>query len=87
MNSANDADVDLQQLAKLLQGQPGIPYYAAHREGIDWVVAGNRRDSASFCHHNVRAFAKNAKACLLQRSHGSQMVDSRQFGNDSLQQR
>lgn len=86
MNSAKDADMNLQQLSELLQAQPGIPHDATHREGVDWVVAGNRQDSASIRHHNMRALAKHAKPCFLQRGHGSQMVDSRQFGHDSPQQ-
>ena len=78
--------MDLQQLSELLQAQPGIPHDTTHCEDVDWVVAGNRQDPASICHHNMRALTKNAKAGLLQRCHGSKMVDSRQFGHDSPQQ-
>ena len=75
MNSAKDADMDLQQLSELLQAQPGIPHDATHREGVDWVVAGNRQDPASICHHNMRALTKNAKARLFQGGDGAKMID------------
>jgi hypothetical protein len=67
----------LQQVPKLLQTYSCIPNDAGHRECMDWIVAGNRQDSRSIRHDDVRALAQNSEPRFLQRGDSSKMVDSR----------
>jgi hypothetical protein len=76
----------LQQLPKLFQAHSGVPNNSGHREGIDWIVAGNRQDSRSIRHDNVRALAENTEASFFQCSDGSKMVDPWKLGHELPQQ-
>jgi hypothetical protein len=74
--------VKLEQSSKLFQAQSGIPDNASQSECVDGIMAGNRQDSYSIRHDDVRALTQNAEACFFQRGNGSKMVDSGDFGHD-----
>jgi pyridoxine 5'-phosphate synthase PdxJ len=71
----------LKELPKLVQTQPGIADNAAHCEGVDWIVARNRKDSRSVRRDDVRTLTENAKASLFQCYYSPQVVDSQQLGH------
>ena len=37
----------LQQIAKLLNGETGIAHDAAERKGVDWVMSRDRQDTGA----------------------------------------
>ncbi len=54
----------------------GVLNDAAHREGIDRIVARNRKDTLAIGHDDVLALASDPEARLLKRSHGPEVVDT-----------
>jgi hypothetical protein len=67
----------LHELPELLWRKPGILSDAAHREGVDWVVARNGQNPPAIRHDDVFAFTNHLEARLLQSSHGLEVRDSR----------
>ena len=65
----------LEKLLELIDGQTGIPNDAAHREGIDRVVARNRDEARAVAQDRVLCAGTNyAKPGLLERPNRVQVI-------------
>jgi hypothetical protein len=54
-----------EELSEFLYGQTGIANDAAHREGIDWIVARDGENAYAIGHDDVLALSHDAEASLL----------------------
>lgn len=66
----------LQQRAEVVDCKTRVLDDAAHRDGIDRIVARDRQDSLAVAHHDVLALTHDPEAGLLQSAHCVQMVDA-----------
>jgi hypothetical protein len=66
----------LEQLAEAFERQTRVLDDAAHRDGIDRIVARDRQDPLAVAHHDVLALTHDPEAGFLQRPHRVQMVDA-----------
>ncbi len=69
--------IQLQEIAKLLDGQSGITNDTAECTGVDRVMTWNREDARAVRHDNMFSLAGNGKFCFLQRSHRIEVADAR----------
>ena len=64
-----------EQFTKLIRGKSCVASDSAHRECVDWIVAGYRDDSRAIGHYNVFTLTSNTKSRFLESPHGGKMVD------------
>jgi hypothetical protein len=65
-----------EQILKIFDCPSGIANDAAHGDGIDRIVAGNRDEVRSVRHDDVFALTNNAEARLLERFDGFRMINA-----------
>jgi len=70
----------LQQLAKLLNSEPGVADDTAEGESVDGVVARDSQDAPAVRHNDVLALTHDRETRLLESTHCIEMVDARDFG-------
>jgi hypothetical protein len=72
-----------EQLAKLLDRKASVANDAAHRDGVDRVVARNGQDARTIAHYDMLPLAKDRKSGLFERSYCVKMIDARKLGQGS----
>ena len=70
----------LQQVAKLIDGQPCVADNPTHRKGIDGVVPRNGENTLPVREHDMLPLACNPKADLLQHPHSIKWLTPASFG-------
>ena len=73
------AGLHLQQFSELFLAKPSVTDDATHREGIDRIVARDRKNAGVVCHDDMLALAKHSEAGFLQSSNGVLVVDAREL--------
>jgi len=73
-----------QQLVELLHAQPGIPNDATQRYCMHRVMSWDRNKMDSVGHDDVLTLSDDLEACLFQRSHGSEVRNTRDLGQFRL---
>jgi hypothetical protein len=71
---------ELQELAKLLDGETGVFDDTAHGESVDRVVTRDRQDALTVAHDDVFGLTDNPEPCLLEGAHCIEVVDARELG-------
>ena len=69
-------EVASKELPELPFSKSGVLDDAAHREGIDRIVAGNSQDGLAVGHDDVLALASHAEARLFDCCDGPEVVDT-----------
>jgi hypothetical protein len=69
--------VRLQQLAKLLNSEASVADDTAEGESVDGVVARDSQNARAIRHDDVLALTDDRETCLLEGTHGIEMVDAR----------
>lgn len=77
-------NADLQECAESLDRQPGVANDAAHRDGVDRIVARDGDDAHAIAHDDMLTLAQNGEPGLLQRPDGIQMVDAGELGHSPI---
>jgi hypothetical protein len=71
-----------EQLTECLDSQAGVVNYAAHRQGVDWIMPRNSDDTSfSIGHHNMLSLPNDSKTGSFKRPDGLLMVDTGKLGH------
>ena len=73
----------LEELAEIVDREPGVAHDAAHGVGVDRVGSWDRENPRPVGHDHVLALAKNPKARLLQRANGLLVRNTRKLRQGS----
>jgi hypothetical protein len=65
----------LQELPELFRSESGVFGDATHGVRVHWIVPGNGHDPRPVGHHDVFALPNDPEVCLLERGHGTEVVD------------
>ena len=68
------------QSLEFFNGEAGVLYSLAHREGVDWIVTRDHDEAHTVAHDRVLALKDYLKARLPQGTKGRLVVDARQPG-------
>src|SRR5207344_65224 len=80
LRSSDGFGVCLEQLAELLDSEPGITNKTTHRECVDWIVTRNGENPLPVGHHDMFALARNPEAGFLEGPHGIEVIDAWNLG-------
>jgi hypothetical protein len=72
----------LQEFTKLLGGKARIANDTTESKGIDRVVPRDGEDAGAVRHNDVLPLANDRKASLLEGTHGIEVIDTGDFGQN-----
>ena len=67
----------LEEFSEIIERESCIAGDSTHRESVDRVVARNCDDARAISHDDMLALPGDPKSCLLERTDGIEVVDSR----------